>query len=183
MSKCHLAILIIRAVFIFAGTFASGTAIADATPSSEMRTHQALRVLTDPARGRRWELGLGEVFVYDTASGALIRRIRLPGASFSGARGACLPGMVLARDGALIVSSNANPALWRISPTRFELERFEVTLDSDQDKDFGFSTLAWGDDETLHGTSAIMGTSWRIDLEAATATKVATSPSLRGACR
>jgi hypothetical protein len=183
MSKCHLATLIIPAVFTLGGVVACGTAAAETTPLSEMRTHQALRVLADPARGRRWELGLGEVFVYDTASGALIRRIRLPGASFTGARGACLPGMVLARDGALIVSSNANPALWRISPARFELERFELTLDSDQDKDFGFSTLAWGDDETLQGTSAIMGSSWRIDLESATATKIAASPSLRGACR
>ena len=179
MSKCHLASLVIRAAFILAGAFVSGTAIAGTTSSSGERTHETLGVVADPAHGRRWELGLGEVLVYDTASSALIRRIRLPDAIFSGARGACRPGMVLTRGGSLIVASNANPRLWVIGSAHFEVESFELALDSDQDKDFGFSTLAWGPDGTLRGTSAMMGTAWRIDLESRTATKIAAAASLR----
>ena len=82
-----------------------------------------------------------------------------------------------------IVSSNAQPTLWRISPARFEIERHDIELDSDNDKDFGFTGLAWGADEkTLYAVSATMGTLWRINLDSAKATRVELSTPVYGAC-
>ena len=72
---------------------------------------------------------------YDTATGERIRVVRLSGANLSGAPETCVPDMLVSRTGALIVSSNAQPSLWRISPSHFEVERFDIELDSDRDKD------------------------------------------------
>jgi len=55
--------------------------------------------------------------------------------------------------------------------------------DSDRSKDFGFSALAWdANEKVLYAASAMMGTLWRIDLDAATATKISSSPRIRGEC-
>ena len=183
MSKSHAVIVIIAAGITLAGCLESRDPIAEPSASTEETVRQALRVKADLARGRRWELDWGVASAYDTASGQLIRRIRLPGANFSVARESCLPDMLLSRSGALIVSSNAQPSLWRISPSRFEVERYDIELDSDNDKDFGFTGLAWGADENvLFAVSATTGTLWRIDLVSAKASKIELSTAIRGAC-
>ncbi len=157
MSKSHLASL------VFA-IFASSTALAE----------PALRTKVDVARGYRWELEAGTVSLY-AIGGELIRQVRLPGAFFSGARASCLPDMLIApRTGELIVSSNANPRLWRVHPTRLELQVYDIELAADQDKDFGFAGLAWGPSEKIvYATGAVMRTAWRIDLESERATRLA----------
>jgi hypothetical protein len=183
MSKCHAVTFIVPAMIMFAGCSEYQAPVAEPVAAREESTHQVLRVKEDLARGRRWDLGWGAVHVYDVASGRLIRSSPLPRASFSAARESCLPDMLLSRSGALIVSSNAEPALWRISPAHFEMERFDIAVDADQDKDFGFSGLAWGADEKIvHAASAVMGTLWRIDLESAAASKIALSSRIPGAC-
>ena len=106
-------------------------------------------------------------------TGQLVKSISLQGANLSASRDTRLPDMLLARSGAMIVSSNAQPSLWRISPERFEVERFDVEVDRDHDKDFGFSDLAWSaDGRELHAVSAATGSAWRIDLARGKATKV-----------
>jgi len=183
MSKCHAVIFVVRVAILLAGCSEHPAPVAEPVAAREESAHQVLRVKEDLARGRRWELGWGAAYAYDVASGQLIRRVPLPGASFSGARETCLPDMLLSRSGALIVSSNAQPALWRISPAHFEVERFDIAVDSDKVKDFGFSGLAWGADEkALYGVSAVMGTLWRIDLDSAAASKIALSSRAPGAC-
>jgi hypothetical protein len=178
MSKCHAVIFV-----MLAGCAESWAPVAEPSAVREESAHEVLRVKEDRARGRRWELGWGAAYVYDVASGQLVRRIPLPRASFAAAREACLPDMLLSRSGALIVSSNANPALWRISPTRFEVELFDIAVDSNKDNDFGFSGLAWDvDEKVLYAASAVMGTLWRIDLESAAASKIVLSSSIPGAC-
>ena len=183
MSKCHAIIFIVPAAIVIAGCSESRAPIAEPVAAYEESVHRALRVKADLAHGRRWELGWGAVYVYDVASEQLVRRIPLPGASFAGAREACLPDILLSRSGALFVSSNAQPVLWRISPARFEVERYDIAVDSDKDNDFGFSGLAWGADEkVLYAVSAVMGTLWRIDLDSAAASKIALSSRIPGAC-
>ena len=78
MSKSHLASFI-------AALFVSGSVLAE----------PVLRTKLDVARGHRWELGAGTVSLY-AIGGDLIRRVRLPGAIFSGSRDACPPDMLVA---------------------------------------------------------------------------------------
>ena len=180
MTKRLAAILFIPAVVTLSACFET----QEHSTHTEAGARQALRVSEDLARGVRWSLAWGEVSAYDTATRELVRTIPLTGASFSMARESCMPDMLLASTGALIVSSNAQPTLWRISPSRFEVERFDIEVDSDADKDFGFTGLAWGANETvLHAVSATTGTLWQIDLAAGKANKVALSAPIHGACR
>ena len=90
MSKCHAVIFVVPAVILFAGCSEPLAPVAEPVSAREESVHQVLRVKEDLARGRRWELGWGAAYVYDAASGQLIRRIPLPAASFAAARAACL---------------------------------------------------------------------------------------------
>lgn len=184
MSKCQPAVLLIVAAIAFAGCSETQAPRAEPSfPREDTARHDAFRVKEDLARGRRWELGWGAVSAYDVASGQLVRRVPLPRASFAGTDLTCRPDMVMNRFGGLVVSSDAQPALWRVSPSHFEIERFDIVVDSDKDKDFGFSGLAWSADEKiLYAVSGAMGTLWRIDLESETARKVELSSPVLGAC-
>ncbi|MEO5676011.1 MAG: hypothetical protein ABIQ84_00560 [Usitatibacter sp.] len=173
MSKSHAAILILSATATLAACVDSQDTVTEPRAKAVEAASPMLRVKEDLARGTRWELGWGTVYVYDIATGRLLQSVSLQGANLSASRDTRLPDMVLSRSGALIVSSNAQPSLWRISPERFEVERFDVELDRDNDKDFGFSDLAWSaDGRELHALSAATGSAWRIDLARGKATKV-----------
>ncbi len=157
-------------------------AMAQAPVAHAEGVHVAVRVKSDPVHAMRWELGWGDVFAYDEARG-FVRRISLADASFLGARGACRPGLDVSRTGAAIISSNAEPVLWRIDPDTFEVRRYDVTLNTDLDKDFGFSSVRWSPDERIvYAASAMMGTLWRIDLASKMATKIGSNPAIRGEC-
>jgi hypothetical protein len=152
--------------------------VSTALPASE----QPIAVREDLARGMRWELGWGSVTAYDIASGQRLRVIALTGANLSGARESCMPDMLLGRSGALIVSSNVQPVLWRISPSHFEVERLDIAVDSDAEKDFGFTSLRWGENERAIYAGASTGAVWRIDLVSGTGRRV-TDRLRSGDCR
>ena len=135
--------------------------------------HVTVQAHADPAHGLRWELGWGAVFAYDEASGALVRRISLADASFSGARTMCRPDLLVGPSGAVIVSSNVEPVLWRIEPGSFEVHRYDIARDADLEQDFGFGALMWGASEKeLYAENAATGTRWRIDLDTSSAIKI-----------
>ena len=184
MSKCQSAVVLVAAAIAFTGCSESRAPRAEPSfQRDEAAGREALRVKEDRARGRRWELGWGAVSAHDVASGQLVRRVPLPRASFAGTGLTCRPDMVMNRFGGLVVSSDAQPTLWRVSPSHFEVERFDIVVDSDQEKDFGFSGLAWSADEkVLYAASATTGTLWRVDLDSATARKVELSSPILGAC-
>ena len=121
MSKSIAAILVVPAAIALAGALAPEAQSGEAPQPRAVVSAQPVRALMDLARGRRWELEWGAVSVYDAASDELLRRVQLPGATFAAARDSCPPDIVLSRNGALVVSSNAQPRFWRISPERFEV--------------------------------------------------------------
>jgi hypothetical protein len=137
---------------------------------------------TDLERNRLWVLEREAISLHDNTSGRRLRRIVLPDWIFVGKQYSCPPGLALDADGAAFVTSNVLPALWRIDPKRFEVTRLELALDSDTDKDVGFSGLAFAEDGTLLAAGSIAGSLWRIDTGAASARKIASYPSLRDAC-
>ena len=171
MSKSHVAILVLSAAFALPGCVDSRQPVTLAKAQAADRI--VLQVKEDLARGRRWELGWGSLDVYDIATDQLVHVVRLEGANLSGGREVAPPDMVMTRFGAVIVSSNAQPSIWRISPSRFEVERFDLEVDSDHDKDFGFTALTWSAGEReLFAVSTATGSLWRIDLARSKASKV-----------
>lgn len=183
MSKRQIASLILPlAVSLALAGCTSGDPLV-AYPAAEEHTTSALRAKTDLARGQRWELRWGTVAVYDVATERLVRTIELPGAILASPAGSCTPDLVLARSGAAWISSNAAPVLWRISPERFEVERFELSVDDARQRDIGFSALALGPGERqMYAASAATGTLWRVELAGAKAAPVELTEPIQGAC-
>jgi hypothetical protein len=143
---------------------------------------QLLRIRADAERNRLWLLERDAVSLYHNRSGKLLQRIVLPGWTFVGKQFGCPPDLALDPSGAVFVTSNVLPVLWRIDPHQFEVTLLDVALDADQEKDAGFTSLAFAADGTLFAANAIHGTLWRIDVRASTAEKVARSTTVREVC-
>src|ERR1700694_935866 len=148
--------------------------------SQEQAKYQVLRIQEDPQRNRLWLLDYEAVSVYDNTSGRLLQRIALPDGAVAGRQYSCPRDMVLDGSGTAFVTRNVLPVLWRIDGERFGVARLELALDTDQDKDFGFNSLAFAADGSLVARSGMSGSLWRIDLRTSSAVKLApSSPAAR----
>ena len=134
---------------------------------------QALATLHDAHRGMDYVLDGDAVRVSGDASGHE-RRVELPGPIFADPRYACPPAMIVDASGAIVVSSNIAPILWRIEPGSLTVRRFDLQLDSDRERDVGFSGLAIGErDGTLIALAGAMGSLWKVQLSSGKAEKLA----------
>ena len=143
---------------------------------------QVLRIREDPERNRLWLLDHDAVSLYHNRSGKLLQRIVLPGWTSFGTQFGCPPDLALDPSGAVFVTSNVLPVLWRIDPVQFEVTVLDIALDADQDKDMGFTGLVFAADGIFIAANAIHGTLWQIDLRASSAQKVASYAPVRGSC-
>jgi len=139
-------------------------------------------VRADPARNRLWVLDLEVISVYDNTNGRRLRRIVLPEWIVLPKKYSCLPDLALDSSGTAFVSSNVLPVLWRIDPQRYEVTRIELALDTDTDKDVGFTGLSFAGDGTLLAAGAMAAALWQIDTSAASARKIASYPSVASGC-
>jgi len=139
-------------------------------------------VRADPARNRLWVLDLEVISVYDNTNGRRLRRIVLPEWIVLPKQYSCLPDLALDSSGTAFVSSNALPVLWRIDPQRYEVTRIELALDTDTDKDVGFTGLSFAGDGTILAAGAMASALWQIDTSAASARKIASYPSVARGC-
>lgn len=120
----------------------------------------------------RWELQWDSVSLHDAATSQFIRRFPLEGAAQSSSRDLCPPGIVVAPGGVAYVTSNVQPVLWRVHSATGHVERLELEVDSDREKDFGFTGLDLAaDGVTLYGMSSTDGATWRLDTAAGKAFK------------
>ena len=173
--------LFISAAALAATTLLSscdGSVRREGPPTAEQQ--QVSRI--DAERNRLWVLEPEALTLYDNTNGRRLRRIVLPDVVLAGVGHACPPGMVLDRAGALFISSNVVPVVWRVNPIGFEVTRTALTLDSDADKDVGFTGLSVAANGVLMAAGATFGSLWRIDLGRSRASKVASYPSAADAC-
>ena len=173
-----------RIVVVFA---AAMLAACDSDPlgaraSPQEDKEQVLRIREDPERNRLWLLDHDAVSLYHNKSGKLLQRIVLPGWTYVGKEFGCPPDLALDPSGAVFVTSNVLPVLWRIDPVQLEVTVLDIALDADQDKDMGFTGLAFAADGIFIAANAIHGTLWQIDLRASSAQKLASYTPARGAC-
>ena len=154
-----------------AGGCDSGAASRDHQwPEGEM---PPLRAKHDPARDRAWALTLSGVDLYEFKTRRMIRHIALPGWSWVGEPYGCAPDLAIGPNGEALISSDVQPTLWRVHPGTLEVTRHVLVLDQDQDKDAGFSHLAYS---AKHGAfvavSSFYGSRWMIDASLKTARKI-----------
>ena len=128
---------------------------------------------TDAAHNRLWVFERDALSVHDNTNGRRLRRLVLPDWIMLRAEYGCAPDLVVDAQGVAYASSNVQPVIWRIDPASYEVTRIELTLESDADKDVGFSGLEMSGEGALLASGATFGSLWRIDLVAARAVKLA----------
>ena len=143
----------------------------------------SVRYRMDPTRNRMWVLTRDGVFLYDAGTPKAIVEVTLPSWQSLDDPYSCLPDLALGPRGEAVVTSNAVPTLWKIDPDTFAVSMHEVTLDTDRNKDIGFSGLAYS---VQHGAffavSDMHGSLWRIDPLLDKGAKVPLPAPMREAC-
>ncbi len=139
------------------------------------------RYRAQPERARTWLIDAGELFLQQ--AGKPRRAIRLPDWQWAGEPYACAPDIALGPRGEVIVTSNVLPVLWKIDPETLGVSVHRLELDSDLDKDVGFSALVYSERNGAYfAVSGLHGTLWRIDPLLRRAQKIALSEVQPAGC-
>ena len=111
------------------------------------------------------------------------RVVELPGWHWADERYSCPPVLAVGLRGEALVTSNVVPTLWKVDAATLRVTAHPLELDTDQDKDVGFSTLRYvpGEDVWI-AFSAAQGSTWRIDAGLTRAQKLADAPAGRMKC-
>ena len=139
------------------------------------------RYQVDAAHGRIWWLAREGVFVHDARTPQK-RLVPIPGWLWADVAYACLPALALGPKGEALVTSNVVPTVWKIDPETLAVSEHALTLDADQDKDVGFSGLAYSSEHAAFFAVSEFGSLWRIDPDLTRGEKVALSAPMTKAC-
>jgi len=90
---------------------------------------------------------------------------------------------VVEPDGAVLVSSNIVPDLWRVDAAAPAVTRLRFTLEQDATRDFGFASLRFTAEGALHAVGSIDGGAWRIDMGASRARRHFAHPEVARSAR
>ena len=135
----------------------------------------SVRQQRDPASDRVWRLTREGVSLY--AAGQRQAVISLPGWIWVDEPYSCPPDVAIGPKGEALVTSNVVPTLWKIDPTTLAVTVHALKLSADDDKDIGFTGLAYSAHRgAFFAVSDTYGSTWRIDAELTRATKVASGP-------
>src|SRR5471032_2461797 len=102
------------AIAILLGLDAGLPPLARAEAPTWEETRPVLRIQVDARRNRVWVLSLNGVYIYDSRTRKLVKRIELPDWMVVGEVFICAPDLVLAASGAALVTSNILPIVWEI---------------------------------------------------------------------
>jgi hypothetical protein len=123
-----------------------------------------VRVRPDDLRGRTWVLRADALYLHDPGTGVPARRFALPGWVYVTPRFACEPDLVVEPGGAVLVSSNIVPSLWRVDPQDSSTTVLKIDLDPESVKDLGFTSLQWVEPGVMQANGSTERSRWRIDL-------------------
>jgi len=133
------------------------------TPDAPASPPPSMRYGVDASRHRVWFLTRDGVSLYDVTKSEKIA-VPLPDWMWVDAPYGSLPDLALGPRGEAIVTSNVVPTLWRIDPETLAVSVHPLLLDSDTDKEVGFSGLVYSPEhEAFFAVSDAHGSLWRID--------------------
>ena len=126
----------------------------------------------DAVHQRVWLLSRDGVVIDDVATPKRIR-VSLPGWQQVLPPWGCPPDIALGPRGEAVITSNVVPTLWRVDPRTLEVTVHPLALDSDRDKDVGFSRLVYSSREAaFFAVGTFDGSVWKIDAALSSAHKV-----------
>jgi hypothetical protein len=158
----------------------SGCELEAAAQESNASPAPKARHRLDAARERMWVVDRDGVFVFDLKK---TTRVALVLPDWLRVGDGCLPDLALGPKGEVVVTSNIVPTLWRIDPDSLAVSVHRPALDTDTDRDIGFSGLVYSEQHrAFFAASYHHGSLWRIDAGLARAQKVALSESIPQAC-
>jgi hypothetical protein len=153
--------------FLAALSLFASTAVAD-----------PLRYRPQSERGRVWVIDASGFFLEEARKPR--RAITLPEWQWASEPYACAPDIAIGPRGEAVVTSNVLPVLWKVDPETLAVSVHRLQLDSDTDKDVGFSGLVYSERNGAYfAVSELHGTLWRIDPLLRRAQKVSVSGTVR----
>ncbi|OGA10655.1 MAG: hypothetical protein A3D95_07620 [Betaproteobacteria bacterium RIFCSPHIGHO2_12_FULL_69_13] len=153
------------------------------TAAAPTKDSSTIRYQVDSARGRVWWLTRDGVFLHDVTKSQRLTLV-LPGWSWAGAPYSCLPDLALGPRGEAVITSDVVPTLWRIDPETLAVSVHPLALETDADKDVGFSGIVYSSEQgAFFGVSGTHGTLWMIDRSLTRAQEIPLSAPVRQACR
>ncbi len=118
------------------------------------------------ARDRAWQLTRDGVIAGKTA-------VPIPGWVLARASFACAPDLAVGPKGEAVITSNVVPTLWRVDPATLAVTEHPLKLDTDSDKDVGFTRLLYSPKHAAYfAVSQAHGSLWRIDTQLQRAQKI-----------
>lgn len=124
----------------------------------------------DPAHGRVWRVSRAGVEMSDPSG---TTSIDLPDWQWIAPPYGCLPDIALGPGGEAVVTSNVLPTLWRIDPRSLAVTVHPLILDSDPDKDIGFSRIVYSPERgAYYGLAEQHRSVWEIPTRLTEARKV-----------
>jgi hypothetical protein len=128
--------------------------------------------LVDAGHGRIWTLTREGLSLRHIAS-AERRAIALPGWVMAGPPFGAEPALAFGPGGDVLVTSDVLPTVWRVDPRTLAVSVHRPALDAHQDKDFGFTRIAYSArDGVFVAVSATPQARWRIDAALARAEEI-----------
>lgn len=125
--------------------------------------HAKGRSLVDGGRGQVWTLSREGLFVSHVAS-VERQAIVLPDWAIAGEPFGSEPALALGRGGDVLVTSDIMPFVWRVDPRTRAVSVHRPVLSAHEDKDFGFTSIAYSPAEGAYvATSTMPNVRWRID--------------------
>jgi hypothetical protein len=150
--------------------------------SSTTNGFAAVRHQVDAPRQRVWWLTRDGVYVQSASKSERIA-VPLPGWTWAEPPYGCLPDLALGPKGEAIITSNVVSTVWRVDAETLAVSTHPLALDTDLDKDVGFSALVYSPEhESFFGVSGHHGSLWKIDPLLTKAEKIKLSIPVRSAC-
>ena len=153
------------AALVCLGACDDGSLAVTTAPRADTSTSAlgGARYQIDRVHGRAWRLSMKGVSMRQDDQ-SRETAIELPNWLVAGVANGCLPTLALGPRGEVLVTSDVVPTIWRIDPDTLAVTTHPIALDADNDRDVGFTGLAYSAEQDAYfAVSHVHGSAWKID--------------------
>jgi len=127
--------------------------------------------VVDGARSRVYALVRDGVEVRDAGSRSRAAFVALQDWVWVGEEYSCPPGIALAPEGDVLVTSNVIPVVWRIDRRTLTAKAYRLRLEQEQGRDVGFISIRWSRNQGVYVAISNTEERWIVDASLSRARK------------